>query len=462
MLYSLYELTHAALVPARVGAKLTKTFWDNPWNPLHDTTFARTALASTTMFERATRRFGKPEFLLHETQIGGKTVAVEEEIIAEKPFCRLMRFKRDTKRNDPKVLIAAPMSGHFATLLRGTVEALLPHHDVYITDWNDARQVSMSEGNFSLDDYISYLIEFMSLLGPKTHVVAVCQPAVPLFAAIALMEAENDPNSPLTITLMGGPIDTRVSKTEVTALAEERPLSWFENNVCYRVPFYYPGAHRRVYPGFIQLSGFMSMNLDSHIGSHMDFYDHLVRGDGDSADKHRKFYNEYLSVMDIDATYYLQTVETVFQKHSLPKGEMVWHDTISGHSITVDPAKITKTAIMTVEGELDDISATGQTTAAHDLTPNLDPSKKYHHLQENVGHYGIFNGRRWKKHIMPRMRHFMRKFDENITPIPQHDLDELADKKPYKWNKSTHGVEAIEKWQAEKAKNAEKETESAA
>ena len=459
MLYKLYEMTHAALVPARLGAELTKMTFDNPWNPLRDTPLSRTLIANATLFERVTRRFGKPEFMLHETKIGGKTVDVEEDVVAEEPFCRLIHFKRDIKRNDPKVLLVAPMSGHFSTLLRGTVEALLPHHDVYITDWTDARQVSMSEGSFSLDDYISYLIKFMSLLGPQTHVIAVCQPAVPVFAAISLMEAEEDPNAPLTMTLMGGPIDPRVSKTQVTALAEERPLSWFENNVCYRVPYYYPGAHRRVYPGFIQLSGFMSMNLDHHIGSHLQFYEHLVAGDGDSTRKHQEFYNEYLSVMDIDASFYLQTVETVFQKHSLPKGKMVWHDKISGHALPVKPESITHTALLTVEGEMDDISACGQTTAAHDLATQLDPSKKFHHFQENVGHYGIFNGRRWQQHIMPRIRHFIRQFDDDtISPIPQSDLKQIADKQPVRWDKDKYGVRAITKWRKEKEARKEKES----
>ena len=322
------------------------------------------------------------------------------------------------------------MSGHFATLLRGTVEALLPHHDVYITDWLDARQVPLDEGHFDLDTYIDYIMEFTRLLGPDVHIMAVCQPAVPVFAAVALMEAMNDKKAPLSMTLMGGPIDPRISKTAVTELAEQKPLSWFENSVIATVPFYYPGARRRVYPGFTQLSGFMSMNLDSHVGSHLNFYHHLVNGDGDSAAKHRKFYNEYLSVMDMTSEFYLQTVESVFQKHDLPLGNMVWTDPATGKKHKVDPSKIKKTAMLTIEGENDDISARGQTEAAHGLTPNLPEDKKFHHLQAEVGHYGIFNGRRWRTQIMPRVRNFIRDFDKKAAPIPAKDLAKTKALKP--------------------------------
>lgn len=456
MLYNLYEMKHAMLTPARLSAELTRNVYRHPWNPLSYTQFGRTVSASAEMIERTSRHFGKPVFGLHETTIGGKTVEVEEVIVAEKPFCNLIHFKRDTNRKDPRVLVVAPISGHYATLLRGTIEALLPHHDVYVTDWIDARQVPMSEGLFDLDECITYLIKFMSLLGPKTHTVAVCQPAVPLFAAVSLMEADKDPNVPLTMTLMGGPIDTRISPTQVNQLAETRDLSWFEQNVIHTVPFYYPGAHRKVYPGFVQLGGFMSMNLDRHVGSHMKFYQHLISGDGDSAAAHRKFYNEYLSVMDITAEFYLQTVDTVFQRHSLPKGEMKWRDPISDELIAVDPSKIKRTALLTIEGELDDISAHGQTTAAHDLCSNLSPDKQYHHFQENVGHYGIFNGRRWRNFIMPRLRHFIRSFDKDTSSVPAKDLGPGTTLKPEKWDKSKHGIEAVLKRQATKSKSKEK------
>lgn len=281
MLYNLYEMKHAMMTPLRLQAEMTRAAMQNPWNPLSYTQLGRQIGASAELIERSTRRFGRPEFGLHETMIDGKRVAVTEKIIAEKPFARLLNFSRKTKRKDPKVLIAAPMSGHYATLLRGTVKALLPHHDVYITDWEDAKQVPKSEGKFNLDTYITYLREFMSMMGPDTHIIAVCQPTVPVLAAVSLMASENDPNQPMSMTLMGGPVDTRVSKTEVTELAETRPLDWFEKSVVYDVPFYYPGANRSVYPGFLQLGGFMSMNLDRHVGSHMEFYQHLVDGDGD-------------------------------------------------------------------------------------------------------------------------------------------------------------------------------------
>lgn len=449
-MYFLYDLQHALLTPARLGAEAVRTMYQHPWNPLASTQAGRTIAAYAEMFERGTKRFGKPDFGLNETVIGGKTVEIIEEHILEKPFCNLLHFKRKIKRNDPKVLIVAPMSGHFATLLRGTVEALLPHHDVFITDWIDARLVPARAGRFNLDDYIAYLREFMSLLGPDTHLIAVCQPAVPVYAAVALMEADNDPNAPLSMTLMGGPIDPRVSKTKVTELAESRPLTWFEHSVTMEVPYYYPGAHRKVYPGFIQLSGFMSMNLDRHVGSHMNFFGHLVKGDGDGADAHRRFYNEYLSVMDITAEFYLQTVETVFQRYLLPQGKMHWRDPATGKLHIVDPTAIKKTALLTIEGELDDISAHGQTTAAHIISTGLPASHQYHHFQENVGHYGIFNGRRWRTHIMPRIRHFIRHFDKDVDAIPAADLKEIPDKKPARWNKAEHGLDAVLKRLKEK------------
>ncbi len=458
MLYQFHELQHALAAPIRLQANITKFIFKNPLNPWSNTQIGRTISANAEMIERLTRRFARPEFGLKETIIGGRAVKVKEDIIAEKAFCSLLNFKRKTKRNDPKVLIVAPMSGHYATLLRGTVEALLPHHDVYITDWEDARQVPMSEGSFNLDDYVTYLREFMSLLGPKTHVIAVCQPAVPVLAAVSLMASENDPNQPLTMTLMGGPIDTRVSKTEVTELAETRPLKWFENSVLYNVPIMYAGANRRVYPGFLQLSGFMSMNLDTHIGSHMKFYRHLIEGDGESSDKHKKFYNEYLSVMDIPAEFYLQTVEEVFQKHSLPRGTMKWRDPFTDKLIDVRPQDIKRTALLTVEGELDDISARGQTTAAHELCSSLPQSKQFHHFQLRCGHYGIFNGGRWREQIMPRIRHFIREFDKDKSPIPPIDLEKTPDLAPDKFDRDKHGVVAIRKWLKENQPDNYKDT----
>lgn len=460
MLYHLFDIHHAFMTPARLTAEMTRNAWANPNNPLSYTPLGRTIAAGAELFERSTRKFAKPEFGLKTTQIDGRTVDVLEHIVSERPFCNLIHFRRMERRDDPRVLIVAPMSGHYATLLRGTVEALLPHHDVYITDWKDARQVPLAEGRFDLDSYIAYVREFLTLLGPDVHVVAVCQPAVPVFAAIALMEADEDPNTPLSMTLMGGPIDTRVSKTAVTELAEERPLSWFEKTVVSPVPFYYPGAHRRVYPGFLQLSGFMSMNLDRHVGSHVEFYNHLVQGDGESAERHREFYDEYLAVMDMDADFYLQTVETVFQKHALPKGEMTWKDPLSGRVHRVDPSAIRKTALLTIEGELDDISAHGQTTAAHVIATNLPAEKQFHHFQENVGHYGIFNGSRWRTLIMPRIRHFMRAHDSRRDPIPSDDLKKTPDIAPTHWDIRVHGIDAVRARTA-KAKKSEKTAEAA-
>ncbi|MCK6418656.1 MAG: polyhydroxyalkanoate depolymerase [Alphaproteobacteria bacterium] len=446
MLYHLYELQHAVMTPVRLQAEVTRMVMQNPWNPLSYTQIGRTISANAEMIERSTRRFGRPEFGLVSTQIGGQTVTVEEKVIVEKPFGRLLNFKRQIRRRDPKVLIVAPMSGHYATLLRGTVEALLPHHDVYITDWEDARQVPITDGRFSLDTYITYLREFLSLLGPDTHLIAVCQPAVPVLATVSLMASERDPNQPLSMTLMGGPVDTRVSKTTVTELAENRPLTWFEKSVIHEVPFYYPGAFRKVYPGFLQLGGFMSMNLDRHVGSHMKFYHHLIMGDGESAEAHRKFYNEYLSVMDIPAEFYLQTVETVFIRQLLPRGRMKWRDPLTDQLLDVRPQDIEHTALLTIEGELDDISARGQTTAAHELCYNLSQRKQYHHFQLATGHYGIFNGRRWRDEIMPRIRNFIRMFEKNCDPIPEQDLEKTGNPAPAQYNRDEHGIAAVRRW----------------
>lgn len=444
MLYHMYDLQHALLTPARLAAEVVRTTCQNPFNPMAYTQAGRTIAAGAEVFERMTRRFGRPAFGLLHTTIDGKKVTITEEDVIEKPFCSLLHFKRAIKRNDPKVLMVAPMSGHFATLLRGTVEALLPHHDVYITDWEDVRQIPLSAGRFSLDDYVDYVREFMRYLGPDVHVIAVCQPAVPVMAAVATLSTEKDPKTPLSMTLMGGPIDTRVSKTVPTQLAEDRPLSWFERTVISDVPFYYPGAFRRVYPGFIQLSGFMSMNLDRHVGSHMTFYKHLIVGDGENAEQHRKFYNEYNAVMDLPAEFYLQTIETVFQRHLLPRGLMKWRDPKTGHLHDVNTHAITKTALLTIEGELDDISAHGQTTAAHDICDGIPANKQFHHFQEDVGHYGIFNGRRWREQIMPRIRNFIRKQGRGYDAIPAADLKHIPDHQAPQWDRKIHHVDVVQ------------------
>ena len=442
MLYHIHDLKYLLSTPLRLQAETIKNVINNPFNPLGYTSLGRTIAANAEMIERLTRRFDKPAFGLDTTTINGKKVEVTEEAIITKPFGTLLHFKRNIKRNDPKLLLVAPLSGHYATLLRGTVEALLPHHEVYITDWADARQVPLNKGLFNLDSYISYLREYLALLGPDVHVMAVCQPAVPVLAAVALMASENDPNQPLTMTIMGGPIDTRVSKTQVTDLAEKRELSWFERTVVQTVPMYYPGAMRKVYPGFLQLSGFMSMNLDKHLGSYMTHYKHLIQGDGDSADKHREFYDEYLAVLDITAEFYLQTVDTVFIKHALPRGLMEWHDETTGQTMRVRPQDIQRTALFTVEGERDDISARGQTTAAHELCYSLPQNMQYHHLQFGTGHYGIFNGRKYRENIMPRIRWFIRNFDKNKDPVPEKDLAKIPHSKPVRYDRDKHGIAA--------------------
>jgi poly(3-hydroxybutyrate) depolymerase len=402
--YQLYEMNHAAMSPMRAAADATRLSFKNPLNPMSHTAFGRSVTAACEVFERATRRYAKPTFGLDSTQVGGVRVAVHEEIVWSRPFCNLVHFERalpDPARRHPKLLIVAPMSGHYATLLRGTVEAMLPRHEVYITDWVDARQVPLTAGPFDLDDYIDTVIAMLHHLGPNTHVMAVCQPAVPVFAAVALMEADNDPLAPSSMVLMGGPIDTRVNPTAVNTMAQERGLEWFERHVIMPVPWPLPGFLRQVYPGFLQLGGFMGMNLDRHILAHREFYDHLVQGDGDSAGKHRDFYDEYLAVMDLTAEFYLQTVERVFIQHALPKGEFLHRGR------RVDPSAIRRTALLTIEGERDDISGVGQTEAAQRLAVNLPEDKRYHYLQTGVGHYGVFNGSRYRSEIAPRISDFV-------------------------------------------------------
>ncbi|KAA5600470.1 polyhydroxyalkanoate depolymerase [Blastochloris sulfoviridis] len=403
--YHWFELTHAALSPYRAAADVARVYFKSPMNPLSSTPVGKTIAASCEMFERMTRRYGKPEWGLDTTMVDGEPVPVRIQSVWERPFCRLLHFERefaDVERRDPKVLLVAPMSGHYATLLRGTVETLLPNHDIYITDWEDARVVPLAAGTFDLDDYIDYVIEMLHALGGDTHVIAVCQPSVPAFAAVSRMEAANDPDVPLSMILMGGPIDTRSNPTAVNKLAHDKDIGWFKRNVITQVPFPHAGFMRQVYPGFLQVSGFMTMNLDRHVDAHRELYMHMVRGDGDSAAKHKEFYDEYMAVMDLTAEFYLQTVETVFIKHALPLG------TMTHRGIPVDPSKIRNVALMTVEGEKDDITGGGQTEAAHRLASELAADKRQHYVQPGVGHYGVFNGSRFRKEIAPRIAAFMR------------------------------------------------------
>ncbi len=415
--YQMYEWSHLAMAPARAMSDATRLWFKNPLNPLTFTEYGRNVAASAELFERMTRRYGKPHFGLDHTVVGGRSLDVVEEVVWERPFCRVIRFARpDTveTRAQSKLLILAPMSGHYATLLRGTVDAFLPTHDVYVTDWADARMVPLALGDFDLDDYIDHLLEICRFLGQPgqggpLHTLGVCQPAVPLIAAAAVMGAERDPRAPASMILMGGPIDTRRSPTAVNRLAEERGTEWFRGNCLETVPLPYPGAGRRVYPGFLQLSGFMAMNMDRHVDAHRKMFGHLVQGDGDAADKHRDFYDEYMAVMDLTAEYYMQTIDTVFVRQALPKGEMV------SRNRRIDLGAITATALMTVEGEKDDISGVGQTQAAQDLCTGLPDALKTHHLQMGVGHYGVFNGSRFRSDIAPRIVDFTRRIDAGLT-----------------------------------------------
>jgi poly(3-hydroxybutyrate) depolymerase len=405
MLYDAYEVQRSLLAGASKLAGLGAGWLNNPANPLGYSAMGPLVAASLKVFADAAAPHGKPAFGIDSVHMRGKDVPVHEEILLRKPFGQLKHFYREDHDKGPRLLIVAPMSGHYATLLRGTVQRLLPHADVYITDWRDAKLVPLSEGHFDLDDYVDYLIEYLELIGKKTgerpHLLAVCQPAVPAFAATALMGADKNPYRPKSLTMMGGPIDTREAPTAVNTLATERPFGWFEQNVIATVPMIYPGAGRKVYPGFLQLAGFMTMNLGSHLISHWEMFKHLVEGDEESAAATQRFYDEYRSVCDMTAEFYLQTVDVVFQQHLLPKGEMEHRGRL------VDPAAIRDTALLAIEGERDDISGIGQTKAALDIATKLPKAKKQYFLAEDVGHYGIFNGRKWREKIAPVVEKFI-------------------------------------------------------
>ena len=426
MLYSLVEMNRAAMAPLGVAAKASRTALRSPLNPLARTDIGRSMAAAADVFEATTRYYGKPDWQLDTTRINSVEVGITPQPVWSDTWCRLIHFKREPeayasalpekKRKQPTLLIVAPLSGHYATLLRGTVEAFLPTHEVHITDWTDARMVPIWRGRFDLDDYIDYIRAMLTHLGQDTHVLAVCQPGPPVLAAISMMAEDKDPARPLSMTFMGSPIDARQSPTVPNLLAEERPFSWFQSNMIHTVPGPYPGMLRRVYPGFVQLSSFMNMNWENHVNAHWRFFNHLVEGDGDSADKHRGFYDEYLSVLDMSEEFYLQTIERIFQEHHLARGRFKHRDRL------VVPAKIKDVALMTVEGEKDDISGIGQTQAAHTLCKNIPQDMQFDYIQPGVGHYGVFNGSRFRNEIVPRVSEFIqthnkrRKFSKTRKP----------------------------------------------
>lgn len=390
MLYNLYEAQHMALAPLRLMAEWSRGWFGHPFSPFAHLPLSRRVAASSDLFLRLTERYEKPEWAIAEARM---------EVAAQKPFCRLIHFRQD-RHKQHKVLVVAPLSGHHATLLRDTVRSLLPEHDVWVTDWVDARMVPVAAGPFHLADYVDYIQDWISLLSPELHIISVCQPTVPVLAAVSLMAARGEAQ-PLTMTMMGGPIDARRSPTAVNNLALKKPYSWFEQNVIHRVPGKYPGYMRLVYPGFLQHLGFVAMNPTRHFNAHWDYFNHLMVGDGESAEAHRRFYNEYNAVLDMPAEYYLDTIKTVFQEFALPKGRMVMRGEL------VRPQVIRDAALLTVEGELDDISGNGQTEAAHALCLNIPRERRAHFVAPGVGHYGIFSGRRWREVVFPRVREFI-------------------------------------------------------
>ena len=406
MLYQMHEMNRTLLSPLIQWAEASSKLFTNPVSPFAHTPFAQRIAAGYELMFRLGKDYEKPSFGITSVDIDGQRVSVIEDIALEKPFCKLLHFRKESRNtkaaNQPKVLLVAPLSGHHATLLRDTVKTLLPEHDVYITDWTDARMVSMDHGAFHLHDYVYYVQDFIRHLGPNLNVISVCQPTVPVLAAISLMASNKEPNLPKTMVMMGGPIDPRKAPTQVNDLATNKPFSWFENNVIYSVPPNYPGYGRRVYPGFLQHAGFVAMNPKRHAQSHWEFYLHLREGDNESAEEHRKFYDEYNAVLDMPAEYYLETIKTVFQDHALPLG--TWE--VEGQ--LVRPQDIKDVALLTIEGELDDISGLGQTRAAHELCAHIPKEMKQHFTAPKCGHYGIFSGRRWREVIAPKISEFIR------------------------------------------------------
>ena len=402
MLYDAYEMQRSLLAGASTLANIGAGWLQNPANPFAYHGVSPIVASALDVFAHAAAPRGKPEFGFETVQVEGREVVVHEEVALRLPFGQLKHFRREGVEGGPKLLIVAPMSGHYATLLRGTVERMLPRHDVYITDWRDAKLVPLDLGRFDLDDYIDYLIAFLDHIGPGAHMLAVCQPSVPAYAAAAVMSRDKHPARPRTLAMMGGPIDTREAPTAVNTVATQRPHAWFQNNVIATVPYSYPGAGRQVYPGFLQLAGFMAMNLGDHLTSHWEMFKHLVQGDGESADSTKRFYEEYRSVCDMTAEFYLQTIDVVFQRHLLPEGEF------EHRGVRIDPAAMKDVALLAIEGERDDISGIGQTRAALNISTGLPASRKKYHLARGVGHYGIFNGSKWRERIAPVVEDWIR------------------------------------------------------
>jgi poly(3-hydroxybutyrate) depolymerase len=402
MLYDTYQVHSDVLAPIRLTAEIFRGVLTQPWPLIENLPFVRSAAAAMELLSNAGMSHDRPDFGIRSITIDGEEIAVTEEVVASHPFCNLLHFHKEPRAHDePTILVVAPLSGHFSTLLRGTVQTLLADHKVYITDWRNSRNVPLLHGRFDLDDFVDLVIHFIRLLGPNVHVMAVCQPSVPVLAAVSLMAANDDPCQPASMVLMGGPIDPRANPTEVNHFAMAHSLEWFDRTVITTVPARYPGAFRRVYPGFLQLAGFLSMNFDRHVSAHWSMFHNLVKGDGNSAAATRAFYKEYTSVMDLPADFYLQTIKRVFHDYDLPQGRFQVRGNL------VEPAAIERTALMTVEGERDDICAVGQTVAAHSLCTGIPPAKKTHHLQLKVGHYGVFHGRRWQTETYPKVKAFI-------------------------------------------------------
>jgi len=409
MLYALHDGAYRSAAPLSAAARLMRDFWRSPLNLAGDTEFGRNLYASADMLTNLTRRYGKPDWNIDTVTIAGAAVPVSRETWWSSPWVKVRRFRRDpdalraagAELETPAILLVAPLSGHFATLLRGTVRTFLIDHDVYVTDWSNARDVPIVEGRFGFHDYIDTVVDILGAIGRRAHVVAVCQPGPAVLAATALISEDDHPMTPASVTLMGSPIDARLSPTVTNKLAEERPFTWFQSNMIYTAPWPYAGFPRRVYPGFVQLYSFMSMNAEAHQAAHQRYFENMVRGDGDSAEKHREFYDEYLSVLDLTEEFYLETIDVVFQRYLLPKGELT-HD-----GRRVDLSAIREVALMTVEGERDDISGVGQTQAAHALCGAIPEGMRELYVQPGVGHYGVFNGRRFNEEIYPRVRDFI-------------------------------------------------------